>query len=380
LDRNIFQEEHRIFRSAFQSFIKKDVLPHYDKWEEKRIVPREFWLQMGSQGYLCPQLEEKYGGMGADFRYNIIINEELAKVAMGTLGVPLHNDIIAPYLQMYCNEAQKRQWLPKCASGKAILAIAMTEPGAGSDLQSIKTTAIKDGDSYVLNGQKTFISNGISADLVLVACKTDPKAQPGYRGISLIMVERDTPGFIRGRQLDKIGMHSQDTAELFFEECRVPAANLVGTEGEGFKYMMKKLPHERLVVAVGCQAAAEEMLKETLEFTRVRSAFGKPIQEFQHTRFKLAEIATEIELGRVFVDRLIDRVIQGEDITVEGAMAKWWVSDMANRVAYDCLQLHGGYGYMEEYKIARWYRDIRVATIYAGSNEIMKEVIGRSLQ
>ena len=379
MKRRLLEEEHRIFQTAVRSFLEKEAVPYFDQWEEERMVPREFWIKLGKQGYLCPQAAEQYGGIGADFIYNVIINEEFARVGLGLMGVGLHNDIIAPYLETYGSTEQKERWLPKCISGESILAIAMTEPGAGSDLQAIKSTAFRDGDSYILNGQKTFISNGICSDLVLVACKTDPKAQPTYKGISLMMVERDTPGFTRGRKLDKMGMHSQDTAELFFEDCRVPAENLLGEEGKGFYCMMNSLPRERLVTAITSQVAAEEMLRETLEYTGIRKAFGKSLKDQQHIQFKLAELKSDIVLGRTFVDRVIEAYLAGEDMGTESSIAKWWVTDMANRVAYQCLQLHGGYGYMEEYPIARWYRDIRVAPIYAGSNEIMKTLIARTL-
>ncbi|NGQ93591.1 acyl-CoA dehydrogenase [Brevibacillus sp. SYP-B805] len=373
------RDEHRLFRSALRKFLEKEAVPYYDQWEQERMIPRSFWKKMGEQGYLCTGVDEKYGGAGADWAYSVVINEELERVGSGLVGIGLHNDIVVPYIQSYGTEEQKQRWLPGCARGDIITAIAMTEPGAGSDLASIKTTAIRDGDSYILNGQKTFITNGIQADLVLVACKTDPKAVPAHKGISLILVERDTPGFSRGRKLDKIGLHSQDTAELIFEDCRVPAANLLGQEGSGFRYMMEKLQQERLVVAIAAQVAAEEMLKMTIEYVKSREAFGQPISKFQHTQFKIVEMATEIEIGRAFLDQLIADHIRAQDIVTKVSMAKWWTTEMAKRVAAQCLQLHGGYGYMEEYKIARRYRDIPVSAIYAGSNEIMKVIIARNL-
>ncbi|MGB9903929.1 MAG: acyl-CoA dehydrogenase family protein, partial [Desulfotomaculales bacterium] len=326
----------------------------------------------------CPWLEERYGGAGADFACSVIINEELVWAGAG-VSVGLHSDIIAPYIASYGSEEQKQRWLPGCAGGDIVLAIAMTEPGAGSDLQAIRTTAGKEGDHYVLNGQKTFISNGISADLVIVVCKTDPGAEPPYRGISLIAVEDGTPGFVKSRKLKKLGLHSMDTAELFFDNCRVPAANLLGAEGAGFFYLMEKLQQERLISALASQCAAERMLKDAIAYAKTREAFGRPIGKFQHNAFKLAEMATEVEIGRTFLDCLIADHVAGKDIVTKVSMAKWWIGEMANRVAYHCLQIHGGYGYMEEYPIARFYRDVRAHTIYAGTSEIMKTIIAKKL-
>jgi acyl-CoA dehydrogenase len=373
------RDEHRMFRSALRKFLEKEAVPFYDQWEQDRLIPRSFWKKMGEQGYLCTDVDEKYGGAGADWAYSVVINEELERVGTGMVGIGLHNDIVVPYIHSYGTEEQKQRWLPGCARGDVITAIAMTEPGTGSDLANMKTTALRDGDHYVLNGQKTFITNGIQSDLVLVACKTDPKAVPAHKGISLILVERDTPGFFRGRKLDKIGLHCQDTAELIFEDCRVPADHLLGEEGRGFIYLMEKLQQERLVVAIVAQVAAEEMLKMTIEYVKSREAFGQPISKFQNTQFKIAEMATEIEMGRAFLDQLIANHISGQDIVTKVSMAKWWTTEMAKRVAAQCLQLHGGYGYMEEYKIARRYRDIPVSAIYAGSNEIMKVIIAKNL-
>ena len=374
----IYTEEHEVFRRTFKKFVEKELVPFVDEWEEKGEVPREIWKKLGEQGYLCPWLEEKYGGVGADFLYSVIINEELAWAGV-SVAVGLHSDIIAPYIAGYGTEEQKQRWLPGCASGDIVLAIAMTEPNAGSDLQAIKTTAVKEGDHYVLNGQKTFISNGISADLVIVICKTDPKAEPRYKGISLIAVEAGAPGFIKSRKLKKLGLHSMDTAELFFEQCRVPAANLLGMEGGGFFYLMEKLQQERLISVIGSQCGAERMLADAIEYAKTREAFGRPIGKFQHNAFKIAEMATEVELGRTFLDALIADHLAGKDIVTKVSMAKWWIGEMANRVAYQCLQLHGGYGYMEEYPIARFYRDVRAHTIYAGTSEVMKLIIARRL-
>jgi acyl-CoA dehydrogenase len=373
-----FTEEHEIFRQSFRRFIEKEILPQYDEWEKKGETPRGIWKKLGEQGYLCPWLEEEYGGPGGSFEYSIIINQETARVAIN-VGFGLHSDIIAPYLASYGTEEQKRKWLPGCASGDTILAIAMTEPNTGSDLQAISTTAIKDGDHYVLNGQKTFISNGIAADLFIVACKTDPQAVPAHKGISLIVVEADTPGLVKGRKLEKLGLRSQDTAEIYFENCRVPVANLLGEEGRGFAYMMEKLQQERLVSSVYSQGLAERMLSDAIEYAKTREAFGQPIGKFQYNAFKIAELATEVELGKVFLEKVTADHLAGKDVVTQVSMAKYWIGEMANRVAYQCLQLYGGYGYSEEYPIARHYRDVRVHTIYAGSSEMMKLIIARKL-
>ncbi|MFS0784454.1 acyl-CoA dehydrogenase family protein [Bacillus sp. 1P06AnD] len=373
------KEEHEMFRSSFKKFLNKEAYPFYDKWEKERMIPRRFWEKMGEQGFLCPDLPEEYGGSEVDWGFSVIINEELEKVGSGTVGIGLHNDIVVPYIQSYGTTAQKEKWLPSCASGKTITAIAMTEPGAGSDLAGIRTTAALQDGHYVVNGQKTFITNGIQSDLLLVACKTDPKAVPAHKGISLLLVERGAPGFSRGRQLDKVGLHCQDTAELIFEDCLIPKENLLGEEGKGFLYMMEKLQQERLLVAIAAQVSAEDMLSMTLEYTKMRQAFGRPISSFQHSQFKLAEMATEVEMGRTFLDVLIADHIAGEDIVTKVSMAKWKLTEMAKHIAMECMQLHGGYGYMEEYKIARRFRDIPVASIYAGTNEIMKKIIAKNM-
>jgi len=373
----IYSEDHKIFRQAFVRFVESELSPHIEEWEEQREIPRWVWLNMGRQGYLCPWLDEKYGGSGADFGFSAIINKELARAGVG-MGIGLHSDIIAPYIYAYGTEQQKLAWLPACSRGEKILAVAMTEPQAGSDLQGIKTTAVRDGNDYIINGSKTFISNGTTADLVIVAVKTDLEA-PASKGISLIVVEDGTPGFTKGQKLKKLGMHSQDTAELFFENCRVPVSNLLGEEGKGFSYLMEKLQQERLISALGSQGMAERMLADTLDYVKTREAFGQPIGKFQHNAFKIAEMATEIEIGRVFVDSLIVDHMAGKEIVAKVSMAKYWIGEMANRVAYDCLQLHGGYGYMEEYPIVRHFRDVRVHTIYAGTSEIMKLIIARKL-
>lgn len=372
-------EEHDLFRKSLRKFLEKEAVPFFDKWEEERMIPRTFWEKMGENGFLCPNVDEKYGGANVDWGFSVIINEELERVGTSLVGVGLHNDIVVPYITSYGTEEQKERWLPKCVSGETITAIAMTEPGTGSDLANIKTTALLDGDHYVLNGQKTFITNGIHSDLVIVACKTDPKAKPSHKGVSLLVVERGTPGFSRGRKLNKVGLHSQDTAELIFEDCHVPKENLIGAEGKGFLYLMDKLQQERLVVAIAAQVAAEEMLEMTCEYVKTRKAFGKAISDFQNTQFKLVEMATEIEMGRTFVDQLIAKHMAGEEVVTEVSMAKWKITETAKQVASDCMQLFGGYGYMEEYPIARRFRDTPVSAIYAGTNEIMKTIIAKKM-
>ncbi|MDT0159062.1 MULTISPECIES: acyl-CoA dehydrogenase family protein [unclassified Bacillus (in: firmicutes)] len=373
------KEEHQIFRKALKKFLEREAYPFYSQWEQERLIPRDFWRKMGEQGFLCPDVDEVYGGSGTDWGFSVIINEELERVGSGLVGIGLHNDIAVPYLSEFGSEKQKNRWLSKCAAGDIITAIAMTEPGAGSDLAGISTTAVDEGDYYRLNGQKTFITNGMHADLVIVACKTDTHAVPKHKGISLLAVERGCEGFSRGRKLDKIGLHCQDTAELIFEDCLVPKENLIGEEGKGFQYMMKKLQQERLVVAIAAQAASEVMLELTLSYVKSREAFGRQVGQFQNTQFKMAEMATDIEMGRSFLDTLNREHMHGKDITQKVSMAKWKLTDNARRIASECLQLHGGYGYMEEYEIARRYRDIPVASIYAGTNEIMKSIIAKGL-
>ncbi len=372
-------EEHSIFRRSLRRFLEQEAVLHFDSWEENHLIPKEFWLKMGAQGYLCPMVDETYGGAQADFGFSVVVTEELARVGAGLVGISLHSDIVVPYIALYGTDKQKMRFLPKCVTGETITAIAMTEPGAGSDLAGIRTTAVKDGDEYVLNGQKTFITNGIRADLVIVACKTDLHANPPHKGISLLLVERDTPGFERGKKLKKIGQHSQDTAELFFSDCRVPKENLLGQEGEGFRYLSERLQQERLLVGIGAQITAEEALRITIEYVKSRKAFGKPISKFQNTRFKIAELATMVQVSRTFLDQTIKSHMAGESIIMNASMSKWWISDMAKQVISECLQLHGGYGYMEEFKIARLYRDVPVMAIYAGTNEIMKTIIAKEL-
>ena len=376
----IFTEEHEMFRTSLRKMLDKEAYPYFEEWEQQRDIPRSFWQKLGDNGFLCPMVSEEYGGLGLDFGYSMILTEELERVGAGLAsGISLHSDIVTPYIEAYGTEEQKQKWLPKSVTGELISAIAMTEPGAGSDLASIGTTARREGDTYILNGEKTFITNGINADYVVVVCKTNPHAQPAYKGISLIVVETGTPGFKRGKKLDKIGMHSADTGELIFEDAKVPVESLLGEEGKGFYYLMNKLQQERLIVAIEVQIEAEEMLKLTTNYVKERKAFGSRIADFQNTQFKLAEMATEIDIGRTYVNSLVEKHIAGEEIVKEVSMAKWWISEMAKRVASECLQLHGGYGYMEEYEIARRYRDIPVAAIYAGTTEIMKGIIAKQL-
>lgn len=370
-------KEHDLFRKSLRQFLAEEAVPYYDEWEQNHLIPKDFWRKLGEMGYLCPQVEEKYGGLDLDFSFGVVIGEELERVGSGLIGVGLHNDIVVPYIEAYGNEEQKERWLPKCVTGEYITAIAMTEPGAGSDLASIKATAIRDGDYYIVNGQKTFITNGIHTNLAVVAVKTDPKER--HRGVSLLVIEEGTPGFTKGQKLNKVGMHSQDTAELYFEDCRVPVTNLLGEEGKGFSYLMEKLQQERLFVAISAQIAAEDMFELTMNYIKEREAFGKSISQFQNTQFKMAEMATQLELGKTFLESLIEDHIAGKDVVTKVSMAKYWITEKARNIATECMQLHGGYGYMEEYKIARRYRDIPVMSIYAGTNEIMKVIIAKNL-
>jgi len=371
--------EHQIFRESVRRYFEKEVTPHADLWEKEGIVPKDAWKKFGLQGFLCPWLPEEYGGSGADFLYSFILAEELARTHCGGFFFPLHSDIIVPYLFTYGNDEQKQRWLPGCVTGDCITALAMTEPGTGSDLAAIRTTAVKDGDSYVINGQKTFISNGINCDLVIVAARTNLNAASPYEGMSLIVVEDGTPGFEKGRKLDKIGLHSQDTSEMSFVDCRVPAKNLLGAEGHGFYFLMEKLQQERLVCAMGSQVGAEEALRLTIEYTKTREAFGRPISRFQYISFELAKMATEVEVGRAFLESLLIDHLEGRKDVKKASMAKYWICEMLNRVVGQCVQFHGGYGYMEEYPIARMFRDARVQTIYAGTSEIMLLIISRQL-
>ncbi|HOG16832.1 MAG: Acyl-CoA dehydrogenase [Syntrophaceae bacterium PtaU1.Bin231] len=371
-----YAEEHRIFRDAVRKFLDREVVPHIEEWEEAGIVPRSLWKKAGEQGLLCMWVPEEYGGMGADFLYSVIMTEETTKTNFSGLTASLHSDIIVPYLATFGTEEQKKKYLPGCVSGDIITAIAMTEPNAGSDLAAIRTTAAEDGDAIVLNGQKTFISNGINCDLLILAAKNTGVENP-HKAVDLFLVEAGTPGFEKGKQIKKIGWRSQDTAELYFSDCRIPKANRLGAKGSGFFNLMVKLQQERLICAIGAQAAAEYMLDITIKYCKERTAFGRPISRFQHISFEIVEMATEVKLGRAFLDKLVMDHIEGKNIAVDVSMAKFWITDMAFRVADRCLQLHGGYGYCEEYPIARAWRDIRVTRIFAGSNEIMKTIAAR---
>ena len=378
--RTIFTEEHDMFRSAFRQFVEREITPNIAQWEADGIVPRELFAKAGASGFLAMDVPEAEGGGGAeDFRFNLIVGEEVQRAGAGGagLGLTLHNDICIPYFTSLCTDEQKERWLPGICSGELITAVAMTEPGIGSDLASMSTSAIRDGDSYVVNGSKTFITNGINADLVITAVKTDPTQK--HKGMSLVVLERGMEGFERGRNLEKVGLHSQDTAELFFTDVHVPVENLLGSEGQGFVHLVHNLPQERLSIAMTAVAGAEAALGWTLDYVKDRTAFGQPVGSFQNSRFKLAEMRTEIDLAQVYIDRCVEALGAGELTAEEAAQAKWWTTEMHKRVVDTCVQLHGGYGYMLEYPIARAYADVRIATIYGGTTEIMKEIVGRSM-
>jgi alkylation response protein AidB-like acyl-CoA dehydrogenase len=376
--RDIFDDEHEAFRTTVRGFLDREVAPHHEQWEADGVVPRELWTKAGDLGLLCFDVEEQYGGAGVrDFRYNMVVAEELARIGANGPGFGVHTDIIVPYLSSLGTDEQKRRWLPGCVSGETITAIAMTEPGAGSDLQGIRTTAVDKGDHYVLNGSKTFISNGILSDLVIVVARTDPGA--GHKGISLLVVERGMPGFERGRNLDKMGLKAQDTAELFFDDVVVPKENLLGEEGSGFISLMLNLPQERLSIAMIAAAACQQILRMSLDYAKERQAFGRPIGRFQHNRFVIAEMATEARIAQVFVDDCVRLHNEGRLDASGASMAKWWTTELQNKLVDRAVQLYGGYGYMMEYPIARAYVDSRIQTIYGGTTEIQKEIIGRSL-
>jgi acyl-CoA dehydrogenase len=378
MQRDIFASEHDDFRDLVRAFIAKEVTPYHEKWEADKMVSRDVWLAAGRAGLLGIEIDEKYGGGGAtDYRYYLIFNEEMAKAGATGPGFAVHNDINGPYFQRLATQEQCERWLPGYCSGEVITAIAMTEPEAGSDLQGMRTTAVRDGDHYVLNGSKTFISNGQLCDLVIVAARTDPEA--GYRGISLLVVERGMPGFERGRNLDKVGLHAQDTSELFFHDVRVPVGNLLGEEGGGFVALMQNLPRERLAIGATALAGAETVFAATLAYGKERQAFGRAIGKFQYNRFVLAEIATELAVARAFTDKAVVEHNAGSLSVADAAMVKWWDTELCNRVVDRCVQLHGGYGYMREYPVARAFTDSRAQTIFGGTTEIMKEIIGRDL-
>ncbi|HEY2273433.1 MAG TPA: acyl-CoA dehydrogenase family protein [Jatrophihabitantaceae bacterium] len=379
MDRKHFAGEHLAFADAFGAFVDKQIAPHYEEWERAGITPREVFTEAGKGGFLGMAVPEELGGGGVDdFRFNQAMGEQIAASGIGGtgLGLSLHNDICLPYFLSYCTDEQRERWLPGIASGELITAIAMTEPGAGSDLAGIRTSAKRDGDHYVVNGSKTFITNGINADLVITAVRT---AEDRHQGVSLVVLERGMAGFARGRNLDKLGLHSQDTAELSFSDVRVPVENLLGDEGNGFGQLIQKLPQERLSIAVAGLAEAQAAFDETLRYVNDRKAFGTTIGSFQHTKFALAEMVTEIEVAQAFVDRCVDRLNAGELTPADAAKAKWWCTELQGRVLDKCVQLHGGYGYMTEYRISRRYADARITRIYGGTTEIMKSVVSKSL-
>ncbi|MCC6523172.1 MAG: acyl-CoA dehydrogenase family protein [Polyangiaceae bacterium] len=375
MERKLYREEHDLWRREVRRFVEREVTPHQARWAEAGIVDRQAWQRAGEAGILCPWLEERWGGPGGDFLHSCVVIEELARVYEPGFALSLHSDIVVPYLHAFGTDEQKARWLPGCASGALVSAIAMTEPGTGSDLAALATTAVRDGDDWVLDGAKTFISNGILCDLCIVAARTDPSREAAHRGISLFVVEAGTPGFVKGKKLKKIGMASQDTSELYFEGCRVPGANLLGEVGGGFFMLMQKLQQERLVVAVDAQARAEQVLADTLVYVKERTAFGK----LQNTRFVLADCAAKVEVGRAFLDRLVAEHTAGQHLVKECSMAKLWQTEMLGQVVDACLQLFGGYGYMQEYPVARAFVDARVQRIFAGTNEIMKVIIAQQL-
>ena len=376
--RAVFGPEHDEFRTLVREFLAREVAPHHARWEEEGLIDPAVYRAAAVQGVLAFAVPQEYGGLGIDdFRYNAVVAEELARGRFSGPALSLLNDVLAPYLLRLTSGEQRQRWLSGFASGDLTFAIAMTEPGTGSDLAGIRTSARRDGDEWVINGQKTFISNGILSDVVLVVCRTDPDA--GHQGFSLIAVERDTPGFERGRKLEKLGLRAQDTAELFFSDCRVPAGNLLGTEGHGFYHLMENLPTERLSIAVSAIAGARATFTDALEYTKTRRAFGRPIGSFQANRFTLAEMATELDVAQVYVDQCLAWAVEGTLTAVDAAKAKWWATELHKSVVDRCLQLHGGYGYMLEYQVAKDYQDVRVSTIYGGTTEIMKELIGRDL-
>jgi alkylation response protein AidB-like acyl-CoA dehydrogenase len=377
--RSLYEADHEDFRQSVRAFLEKNVAPFHDRWETEGIVPREVWTAAGEQGFLGIDQDERYGGGGVrDFRYHAVLDEELTRIGATGVGFTLHNDVVGPYLRDLGTDEQKARWVPGFCSGELISAIAMTEPATGSDLQGIRTVARRDGDDWVLNGSKTFITNGINADLVIVVARTATDV-PASRGTSLLVVERDMPGFTRGRNLAKVGLKAQDTAELFFSDVRVPSANLLGTEHGGFGHLMENLPQERLSIAVTAVAMAETVLAQTVEYVTGRTAFGKPVSSFQNTRFVLAELKTEVTIARTFLDECMRQLGTGDLTATDAAMAKYWTTELQNKVADRCLQLFGGYGYMDEYPVSKAWRDARVQSIYGGTNEIMREIVGRSM-
>lgn len=378
--RTIFDETHDQFRSAFRGWLDDRVVPNHEEWERDGITPRDLWFDAGKQGFLGLTVPESYGGGGTnDYRFAAIMTEEIGTTGVigSGNGITLHNDIVLPYYLELANDEQKKRWLPGMCTGELIGALGITEPNTGSDVAGVRTTAVKKGGAYIVNGAKTFISNGINSDLVITVCKTDP--EKGHRGFSLLIVERGMKGFERGRNLDKLGMHAQDTAELFFNDVEVPEENLLGEEGMGFVYLMTNLAQERLGIAVGAIAVADAAVKWTLDYTKERKAFGQSISQFQNSKFLLAELATEVQIAQVYVDRCVELHCEAKLSAEQAAAAKYWCTELQNKVVDRCLQLHGGYGYMREYPIARAWADSRIQTIYGGTTEIMKEIVGRSL-
>ena len=380
IERTLFKSDHESFRDSFRRFVDKEIAPFHAAWEDQGYVDREVWRKAGANGFLCMTMPEEYGGAGADKLFSVAQMEELARAGASGIGYGLHSEIVAPYILHYGTEAQKRKYLPPMATGDVVTAIAMSEPAAGSDLQGVRTTAIRRGDHYVLNGSKTFITNGWHADLVIVVAKTNPAA--GAKGTSLLLVERGMPGFATGKLLKKVGMKAQDTAELFFSDVKVPVENLLGgdaQENRGFVCLMEQLPWERLQIAIGAVTGAQAAIDQTLAYVKERNVFGHPVASYQNTRYKLAELQTEVQVAQVFVDRCTELLLANALDTATASMAKYWTTELQCKVVDECVQLHGGYGYMWEYPIARAYADVRVQRIYGGTTEIMKEVISRSM-
>ena len=377
IPRCLYDSDHEMFRDSLRKFIETEAMPHHEQWEKDGMVSDEIWLKAGEQGFLCPMIPEEYGGVGTDFLYNCIVNEEIGRSGCTGLGWTLHNDITVPYIVRYGSEEQKQKYLPHCITGELITAIAMTEPAAGSGLQGTNTTAVLDGDHYILNGSKTFITNGQKAGLVIVVAKTDTSA--GSKGISLFLVEADLPGFSKGKTLTKLGLKAQDTSELFFQDVKVPKENLLGEEGRGFIYLMQDLAQERLSIAVGAVANAKAILEATIDYTKERKAFGTTVASFQNTQFKLAELSAEVDCAEVYTDRCTELLLEDKLDTVTASKAKLLTTDLQCKVADECLQLHGGWGYMWEYPVCRAFADSRIQRIYGGTNEIMKLIISRDL-
>ena len=379
IPRHIFESEHDVFRDTVRKFLMEEAYEQHVQWEKDGQIDRNFWYKAGEQGMLCPGAPEEYGGVGADFRYNMVVSEEVSRLGLTGIGFSLHNDVTTPYLTNVANEAQKQKYLQRCISGDCIVAIAMTEPGTGSDLQGIKTSAVDMGDHYLLNGSKTFITCGQQADIVLVVCRTNPDPAAGAKAFSILIVEGGMSGFERGRNLDKLGQKAQDTSELFFNDVKVPKENLLGEEGMGFIYLMRELPQERLSIAVSAMAGCESVMAQTVNYVKERKAFGKSIADFQNTQFTLAQLDAEVTAMRIFIDRCAELLLGSELTTVDASKAKLLATELQGRVTDQCLQLHGGYGYMWEYPVTRAYADARIQRIYGGTSEVMKLIIGRDL-